>query len=247
MHQLYNFDFLNTISLQLKELLDQIKLSHLSDDTLGDLKNFQKENRSKQGVYLLFYEGAPVYLGKADNVALRLEEHLEKLRGRKNISSNKIGYKAILLDTSMSTAANEKILIALFGKQHKGMWNGKGFGPKDPGKQRDNTKPGEFDARYPINEEYIINFGATSGKLGVFLQTAKTQLPYTFRFEITAGKLEQQVLLPDMDCSAEVFLQCVVDCLGKGWKGVILNYGMIIYKTDANFDFGKVVFPRYGV
>jgi len=244
MHGLYNFDFLNTISIQLKEFLDQLELTQLSVSTLETLRSFQKENRSKQGVYLLHYEKKPVYLGKADNVAIRLEEHLGKLKGRKNISSAKIGYKAILLDTSMSTAANEKILITLFGKQHKGMWNGKGFGPKDPGKQRDNTKPGDFDAQHPIIENHLIQFGSTSGKLGVFLQTAKTQLPYTFRYEIPPTKLDQQIFLPNSDCPADTFLQLVIDCLGKGWKGVILAYGMIIYKTEASYDFGIVKTPR---
>ena len=30
------------------------------------------------------------------------------------------------------------------------MWNGSGFGPKDPGKNRDTTEPGAFDRDHPI-------------------------------------------------------------------------------------------------
>lgn len=244
MHAIYSFDFLNTISHQLKTFIDELALTPLNPRTLHAFSAFQRENNSEQGVYLIHYDGAPVYLGKADDVAERLGNHYKKLLGRHNIEPDKIAYKAILLDRSMSTAANEEILIALFRKDYEGMWNGKGFGSKDPGKERDTTKPGPFDEKYPINEQHIVNFESTSGSLDFYLKKAKAELPYHFRFEIPKQiSRATQITLPNASLPADDFLQIIINNLGQGWKGVILSYGMIIYKTEHRYKYGKELIP----
>ena len=63
-------------------------------------------------------------------MAQRLRGHLNKLKGSQKINLSAVGYKALVLDKSMSTAANEDVLTAVFGAKHSGMWNNKGFGPK---------------------------------------------------------------------------------------------------------------------
>ena len=242
MHAIYSFDFLNTISHQLKTFIDDLRLTPLTPRTLQEFSTFQRENNSKQGVYLIHYEGSPVYLGKADDVADRLGNHYKKLLGRHNIEASKISYKAILLDRSMSTAANEEILIALFRTDYEGMWNGKGFGSKDPGKERDTTKPGPFDEKYPINEQHMVDFGSTSGSLEFYLKKAKSELPYHFRFEISKQITRTtQIALPNAILPADKFLQIIINNLGQGWKGVILSYGMIIYKTEHKYKYGKEI------
>lgn len=141
MQSIYVFDFLTTVSAQLKETLEKMAESPLDDQALRELGAFQDKNNARQGIYMLHYDGTPVYLGKANNVSARLFRHLEKLLGRQHIEPALIGYKALLLDKSMSMAVNENILIAMFKEHHAGMWNGNGFGPKDPGQERDTGKP----------------------------------------------------------------------------------------------------------
>jgi hypothetical protein len=240
MHDIYSFNFLKTISRQLKSSIDKLDSTLLTRESLHNLSVFQRENNANQGVYLILYDGKPVYLGKSDDVADRLGNHYKKLLGRQSIEAGRISYKAILLDRSMSTAANENILIKLFQSDNVEMWNGNGFGSKDPGKIRDNTKPGPFDTNHPINEKYRVDFGSTAGSLEFYLNKAKAELPYHFRFEIEQHIAQNtQIVLPEAILPAEEFLQIIVNSLGVGWKGVILKYGMVIYRTEQKYKHGK--------
>ena len=121
MQALYVFDFLRTVSEQLKDKLESLAASPLDDAAIRRLQDFQTEVRSAQGVYLLIYDGQPRYIGKANNVKDRLTQHLTKLRGRRNIDLDSLTYKVLLLDQNMSTAANEDILIGLFKTQYSDM------------------------------------------------------------------------------------------------------------------------------
>lgn len=235
MHSLYNFHFLNTISLQLQQELENLTISDLNEEALTVLENFQQENKAHQGVYLLHYDSSPVYLGKAENIASRLEEHYWKLSGRENIDLTKVGYKALLLDKSMSTAANENVLINLFAKTHQGMWNGKGFGPKDPGKERDTTKPGYFDRTYPIKRDYVVENVEDDETIASVLSKMKAGLPYIVRYELK-DRGSEAISLKDKSKTASSLLQAVVNHLGGGWKGAILSYGMIVYQTQKDYS-----------
>src|SRR5471030_906153 len=83
LHSLYVFDFLQTVSFQLKEMLEALDETVLDEHTLAELARYQREIGSHQGVYVLHYGGTPKYVGKANNVADRLSQHLTKLSGRK--------------------------------------------------------------------------------------------------------------------------------------------------------------------
>ena len=248
LQSIYVFDFLATVSAQLKERLENMDESVLDDLALRELSVFQDKSDSRQGVYVLHYDGAPVYLGKANNVSARLFQHLEKLSGRQHIDRSLIGYKALLLDKSMSTAANENILIAMFKEQHAAMWNGNGFGPKDPGQERDTTKPGWFDKNYPIIEDYAVKLDLDLDLDGgialrsLFAQM-KTQLPYVFRYDVPAAELEQRVPLAGVNHDARSLLQAAVTLLGAGWKGAVISYGMVLYKTNKEYRFGVELTP----
>ena len=110
MHELYNFHFLDTVSEQLHRQLAAMQGSALTPASLAILAKFQQDSKATQGVYLLMHKGLPVYVGKAAQMKSRLGKHLKKISGRKNINIADMTYKALLLDKSMSTAANEDIL-----------------------------------------------------------------------------------------------------------------------------------------
>lgn len=241
-HELYNFHFLDTISKQLSEKLSALPVTPLNAQTLQQLGQYQAQNNASQGVYLLHVNGAPVYIGKADDVRARLQQHLSKLSGRRNIQVNTIGYKALLLDKSMSTAANETVLLGFFQQNHQGMWNNQGFGPKDPGRQRDNTRPGYFDSTYPINDLFPIAVANTQTTVGELLAVMKAQLPYVFRYKL-GNSGDTPIDVTYITPNARELLHAVVRTLGTGWKGAILAYGMVLYQTGRQYDFGEELLP----
>lgn len=245
LHSLYVFDFLTTVSLQLKEKLEGLNETLLDKRALIELARYQRDIDSQQGVYVIHYEGVPKYVGKANNVSDRLSQHLTKLSGRKGIDPLSIGYKTLLLDKSMSTAANEDILISMFKEEHTGMWNGGGFGPKDPGKERDTTKPGPFDMAHPILDEFLIDLKTDESgtiKLKDLFTAMKVQLPYVFRYSVPANELERMMVLSS-DRRARSLLQASVNSLGEGWKGAIISYGMVLYKTAKDYPHGEEIKP----
>lgn len=246
MQSLYVFDFLRTVSEQLKERLETLMASPLNDASIVGLQEFQVGAQSTQGVYLIIYGGEPRYVGKANNVKDRLWQHLTKLRGRRHIDLDALSYKVLLLDKSMSTAANEDILISLFKEKYPNMWNGAGFGPKDPGQQRDTTKPGKFDQQHPIIDDYEITIHPDKDgalELGKLLATMKSQLPYVFRYEVPEEELLSPIYVEKVEHTACSLLQAVVTHLGNGWRGAIISYGMVLYKSNKAYPHGVEINP----
>lgn len=245
MHALYTFDFLSTVSQQLKDMLEALAESALNTETLLNLQHYQQACGTHQGVYVIHHDGVPVYVGKANNVSDRLSQHLTKLSGRRGIAPESIGYKALLLDKSMGTAANEDLLITMFKAEHAEMWNGAGFGPKDPGKERDTTKPGKFDRNHPIIDDFPVELpeGIGTVTLGTLLSTMKAQLPYVFRYDVPDEALTMDVALSPDSRAARHLLQAAVSALGEGWKGAIISYGMVLYKTTKHYPHGEELLP----
>jgi len=249
LHALYVFDFLRTVSQQLKEKLEGLPASRLDDDALLRLQDFQLKCRSGQGVYMILYGDEPRYIGKANSVRERLSQHLTKLRGRRNIDLDALSYKSLLLDESMSTAANEDILIGLFRQQYNNMWNGAGFGPKDPGKERDTTKPGKFDQQHPIIDDYPIRVETDEDgglELTRLLTQMKSELPYVFRFQVHEAEQSKRIFLNPalVTYAACDLLQAIVSQLGAGWRGAIISYGMVLYKSSKNYPYGIEIDPQ---
>jgi hypothetical protein len=242
MHALYSFDFLDTISKQLQEKLDEMGVTALNADQLAELEAFQKENLRKQGVYVIHYDGIPKYIGKANNVAERLKQHFRKLTGRKNIEAHRIGYKCLLLDKSMSTAANEDLLIEKYKEVHSELWNGQGFGPKDPGKERDTTAPGTFDQSYPIRLDFQQADIDDAESVKSLCKKLKSNLPYVFRYEVSP-RLDELLDLAGVERYPKPLVQALVNHLGEGWRGAVLSYGIVIYKNQKNYPFGEMIDP----
>src|SRR2546423_11388635 len=154
MFEFFHFSLPRAVTEHLIERFDHLKPSPLPAEHLQRLAAFQIAEKSTQGVYLIHQGATAVYGGKANDVAARLGQHREKLRARQGIDIEVIGFKALLLDENWSTSANEKLLIGRFKKRGECKWNGSGFGPKDPGKERDTTKPSWFDNAFPIRDDW---------------------------------------------------------------------------------------------
>ncbi len=242
MHALYSFDFLTTISKQLRENLDALQITVLDSNSLAALTEFQNLHKKKKGVYVVHYQGSPKYVGKADNLANRLGQHYRKLGGRRNIDPPAIGYKCLILDNSMSTAANEDLLIAQYQSEVDEMWNGQGFGPNDPGKHRDTGTPSFFDREFPIRLDIELQDIPDRLSLGALSRAMKSELPYLFRYSLE-NRADEMAELSNVPRTPDQLLQALVNHLGEGWRGAILSYGLVLYHNRKNYPHGVHIDP----
>jgi hypothetical protein len=135
----------------------------------------------------------------------------------------------------------------MFKEQYANMWNGAGFGPKDPGQQRDTTKPGRFDQQHPIIEDYKVSINTDQNgaiELRKLLLEIKSQLPYVFRFDVPDAELQSWIHIGDVEHVACDLLQAIVTHLGNGWRGAIISYGMVLYKTNKHYPHGLELDPK---
>lgn len=97
----------------------------------------------QSGIYALYYKGKLVYVGKASKettksgrtLRMRLNEHVGKIGGRKNITLDEMNCKFLTFESEWYVFAAEYVLIAYFNPE----WNTSGFGSKVPGVGRPGT------------------------------------------------------------------------------------------------------------
>jgi hypothetical protein len=96
------------------------------------------------GVYVLYFKGDLVYVGKASKgttkskrtLRARLNEHVTKISGRKNITLKEMKCRYLTFNSEWWVFAAEFALITHFMPE----WNESGFGSKVPGKGRPGTE-----------------------------------------------------------------------------------------------------------
>jgi len=244
MFSVFRFDLPSAVTKQLLTELHALKTSPLRQENLRLLSEFQGRHEIKQGVYLLLVKEVPTYVGKADDVCERLEEHLWKLRGRQNIAIEDVGFKALLLEVAWSTAANENLLIAAFQAKNQCVWNKKGFGPKDPGKHRDGHEPGWFDQTFPIRDDWPCTGIDDEMRVGDLLWKLKDQLPFLLRFEIDDAVGERKVKLKGVPRNARALLLKAAEVLGPGWQLMLFKSHLTLYNQRKSYSFGEELYPK---
>jgi Eco29kI restriction endonuclease len=108
---------------------------------------------TSSGIYALYYKGELVYLGKASRstrskrtLRSRLNEHVGKISGRKNISIAEMKCRYLTFSSEWWVFAAEYALIA----HYQPLWNASGFGSKVPGIGRPGTeRVSRWDALFP--------------------------------------------------------------------------------------------------
>ncbi len=101
------------------------------------------------GVYALYWNGVPVYVGQARNLRNRLRDHLRKIQRRNGIDAEDVTCKYLTIERVWEVSRAEEVLINKFGPE----WNGiPGFSVHTPGRGR----PGmpnyinQWDQRFPL-------------------------------------------------------------------------------------------------
>jgi hypothetical protein len=240
----FEFDLATPFFQQLMAVFDALGTSPLGSEQLGQLE-------SHQGVYGLYRHNALVYVGKADNpLPDRLNDHLIKLDGRLNIAPDEMRFKAVYLAKTWVPLAPEAMMISHFRGEGLCEWNGNGFGPHDPGRNRERTnKPPEgFDANYPIKADWPCKgIEARRYEANSLLQKIKSLLPFCFRYETDRpkswrkGSLKyngKQIDVPRPGMPAADLIANIARQLGPSWQATKFSSHMILYEENAGYTFG---------
>jgi len=243
MFDYFRFSLPRAVTEQLVERLDKLPASSLSDTALADLLTFQKTSQTAQGVYVIYLGEKATYAGKAQNVTERLGKHLLKLRGRKKVDMRKVRYKALLLDENWSTSANEGLLIKHFKDRGECEWNGSGFGPKDTGKNRDDTIPNKFDNAYPIRDDYPLTDIPDVSTIGFVLAQIKKQTPFLFRYQSLGEEAIIPLDLSGVPRTAHAIAIRAAQSLGKAWQLMLFKNSLTLYRANKSYANGTQLFP----
>lgn len=249
----FEIDIISALSSQLVDAFTKLSVGPLDLETLSTLER-------EQGVYQLFLNNFLVYVGKSDDLPKRLGEHFTKISGRRNLDIDDIGFKCLYVHKNWTTLAPENSLIAHYkaGASGECEWNGNGFGPHDPGRNREitNKAPDGFDARYPIREDWPCSWAKPGEwKLLDLLVATKDNLPYDLRYQTEAGASDgdrnahyrkghvdhrgKTVLVPEPNMPAIELLRLITRAL-PGWQSTAFPSHMILYKESDEGPTGRV-------
>jgi hypothetical protein len=125
------------------------------------------------------------------------------------------------------------------------MWNGRGFGPNDPGAGREerNDPPAYFDSTYPINQNWV-EIEARTWNAEDLLKKLKKTLPFLLRYQKPHSDYGATVVnVPLTNMSAAALLTLVAQSLPPGWQATVFPSHMILYKRVRAYQYGTVAWP----
>jgi Eco29kI restriction endonuclease len=247
-HANFEIDIISALSSQLVQAFSKLDIGILAGEEIDLLPK-------GQGVYKLYHGGTLVYVGKAKQLKKRLGEHRFKISGRRNIEGSEMGFKCLFIHRNWTALAPEDSLIRHYRKVGEGdcAWNGNGFGPHDPGRDRETTDkhPEGFDGQYPIRKDWICDW-IEAGPHNAFalLKRIKSGLPYLLRYQTAKKKSTEPhtdyqdlaIDIPRDDMTAEELLRTVAQAL-PGWQATVFPSHLILYKESREYTHGQVIWP----
>ncbi len=251
----FEIDIISALSSQLEAAFDRLKPGPLTRESLEALE-------PGQGVYQLYHLGVLVYVGKADSLPGRLREHRLKISGRNKIDIKDISFKCLYVHQNWNTLAPESSMIRHYKNKAAGLceWNGNGFGPHDPGRERETTNkdPDGFDAQYPIKEDWACSW-VEAGEWSVLnlLVTLKDskKLPFLLRYETEKIKGKKQlahytkghpdhraatVTVPSTGMPIAELMRLITRAL-PGWQSTAFPSHIILYKENRSYTHGTLI------
>jgi hypothetical protein len=247
-HAHFEIDIIHALSSQLVAAFSKLDAATLTADEVSSLPK-------GQGVYKLYHRESLVYVGKADSLKKRLGEHRHKISGRLNIDVADMAFKCLFVHPNWTTLAPEDSLIKYYRKAGEGecAWNGNGFGPHDPGRERETTNkaPDGFDAQYPIRQDWICDWiKAGERNAAELLKAIKSGLPYLLSFQAVsqgskkphADYKDLTITVPRDDMSVRDLLRTIGEAL-PGWQATAFPSHMILNKEDRPYVHGQIIWP----
>jgi len=242
----FEIDIISALSSQLVDTLEQLEKGPL------DLVSEPEVVESRQGVYQLFQGTRLVYVGKADNLKKRLTEHRTKIAGRRNITTQEMSFRCLYIHKNWTTLAPETALIKHYQGEGLSEWNGNGFGPHDPGRNREQTDkaPDGFDVQYPIRDDWRMDsIEAGEWNARELLIEMKRELPYLLRFQAVNRNAYQRghpayndlrISVPRSGMPACELLALIAHSI-PGAQGTIFPSHMILYLENHQYTYGTSV------
>lgn len=249
-HDHFEIDIVAALSGQLETAFEGLEVGPFDRESIEAVE-------PEQGVYILFLDDQPVYVGKADSGGLRkrLLEHYEKLAGRRNIDVADMGFKCLYVHRNWTSLAPEKILIKHFKDADHAEWNGIGFGPHDPGRDRETTAkpPHGFDSRFPIRHDWPVD-SVTAGEHNArdLLMAMKSELPFLLRYQTADSNRWREghpayndvtVNVPEDAMPARDLLRIIAQAIPGAQATVFVSH-MILYIEQRAYPHGEVIWPE---
>lgn len=240
------FDLPSALLSQLVKLFEEMPEGSLDSATVHGIDD-------AQGVYQLFFNGTLVYIGKTDAQAglrARLLRHAIRIRSRRNLDHDTIGFKAVRVFVFTAMDLEELLIKHYKSSTTPPIWNLSGFGSNDPGRNRDHTvlKDSHFDKSYPIDLELMVELKIENGAASAadVLSQLKNQLDYNIRFEGATSKsksphpdlVEASVQLPRATDTVFNILRQVKAALGAEWQITALPGYVIVYREKTTYKEG---------
>lgn len=208
-----------------------------------------------QGVYMLLYEDTPMYIGKTDashGFRNRLYRHFQTLSARRELTLSRVSYKAVRIMV-FTTVNVEKTLIEHFLGSNSMAWQNSGFGSNDPGHNRENQEPSDFDKQYPINIDQPLDFISKANESALdLLIRLKDHLPYDLRYETDVGpnrkplkytkghedqrRVTVQVTEDGMTLR-RLLKEVLIPALPDGWVASVFPGRVILYKEPTAYQY----------
>ncbi len=202
----------------------------------------------ERGVYQLLRNDTLVYVGKANKLPNRLTQHHRKITGRQNVNVSEMTFKCLSLPKNWIPLTHEETLIEYY-KSQGGIceWNGIGFGPNDPGKERDTTnKPPEgFDSKFPIREDWpCTTIKAGDWNVNKLLIEMKDKLPYLLRYDKKHHDYKKLRVRVPKDGMSAIELMTLITKTLPGWQSTRFVSHMILYKGEREYPQGNVIWRQ---
>lgn len=239
----FKLSITEALSTQLHAALERLEPAPLTQENLDAVATEAKRLGlpDMAGVYQLFRK-APgeerelTYVGKADEpLPDRLANHLFKLSGREGISIDEMSFRCLFVEEDLSSVSPEKMLIKRHLKTGRIVWNNRGFGNNDPGRNRDHTtiKSNHFDLEFPIDLSREVK-GLTPGQntLDTLLLTIKKSLPFLFRYKKSVALKGVYVTVPNHELSADEAFRIIAGRLPGKWQICALLGYVIMYDDN---------------
>jgi hypothetical protein len=205
-----------------------------------------------QGAYLLFLDDILVYVGKTDAQAgfrNRLTRHCSNIQHRRNLDPARVYFKAVRIFV-FSTFDLETMLIEEYTR-HYGLrptWNVSGFGSNDPGHNREEQQPAQFDLDYPVDIDRSVAITSPGEHTLMELVLAlKKHLPYVFRYETDGSASgawrfghsdmrEKKILIPKEPITTRALLQLILNEIPADWQATVMPNRVILYRENRTYS-----------
>ncbi|MFI6977764.1 GIY-YIG nuclease family protein [Embleya sp. NPDC050154] len=256
----FRLSITKALSTQLYDALEGLEPAPLTKENLAALAPQAEQLGLPRlsGVYQLFRQGPDMkreltYVGKADEpLPERLGQHLYKLSGRQGISVDEMSFRCLFVEEDLSTVSPEKMLIKRHLETGRIVWNNRGFGNNDPGRNRDRTKvkSNHFDLEFPIDlSRKVQGLKPGTQPLHLALADIKRGIPFNFRFKRAKALGKQVITIPDADMTVDEVFCLISGHLSEKWQICALLGWVIMYDDSPltypsarrYYRFGKVV------